>query len=170
MADTNGFPTRPVRDAFGPDPVNQYPVRDPNKELDGETIGRLMMHQLSGMGQTVDLADLIFVGSTQAISYRSEAWNPKRVTIAPFANPGIVRSSAGLYVVTYEEEYPDHKGTAQPCIFRGGTVTVLDNDGARWSWRVVPSNPFSSVVTVYTWKDIAGTWTATDCTLLLTLK
>lgn len=170
MADTNGFPTRPVRDAFGPEPVNAYPVRDPNKELDGETVGRLMLHQLSGVGQTVDLADLVFVGATQVINYRSEAWNPKRQTIAPYAPPGISRTSAGLYVVTYASTYPDHKGDAQPTIFRGGTVTVLDDDASRWSWRVVPTSPFGPSVKVYTWKDIAGVWTATDCTLLLALK
>ena len=166
----NGFPARPVRDDFGPDPSNQYPIRDPNKELDAETTRRLMFHQLSGLGQMNDLAEIIFDGATQVISYRAEAWNPKREAGGLYLPPGIVRNSVGVYTVTYAAQYPDHKSTTIPTMFRAGRCEVLTNDSTPLTTRVTPGTPAGPIVVVRTWKLVATVWTATDGLFDLVLR
>lgn len=147
----NGFPTIPLRDDYGPEPVNQYPVRDPNKELDGESTGRLMFHQLSGLGLMSHLAAVAFDNNNNILSAgadRSEAWNTKRATGAPYAAPIITRPSVGLAVITYLPQYPDHTGAMQPLIIRGGYAVPFENDGVVWNARVLPSYPYTSVCSV----------------------
>jgi S-adenosylmethionine hydrolase len=50
----SGFPIRPSRAAFGPKPVNRRPVRNPAQEMDGPTVGDLLMWQTSGMGDEIE--------------------------------------------------------------------------------------------------------------------
>lgn len=165
----NGFPTRPLREDFGPEPENRYPVRHPAKEFDGETTGRLMFHQLSGLGQMTHLCEVLF-DSAGNVSYRSECWNPKRITGAPFLPPAVTVNGVGHYTVTYAVEYPDHTGVMQPVVFRGGYVDVHGDATGVYAWRVIPQAPFSSIVDVRVYKFSGGAWVATAASQLVVLR
>jgi hypothetical protein len=165
----NGFPTRPLREAFGPEPENQYPVRHPAKEFDGETTGRLMFHQLSGLGQVNDLSEVLF-DSAGNVSYRSECWNPKRLTGAPYLPPVVTALGVGHYSIQYAVEYPDHTGTLQPVVFRGGYVNVHGDAAGVYSTRVLPEAPYSARVEVWVYKWSGAAWVATAATQLVVLR
>jgi hypothetical protein len=159
----NGFPTRQTRDDFGPEPENRFPVRDPTKEMDGETTGRLMMTSLGALGQMLHRAALKFDGATATVVDRWEAWNPKRISGAPFAPPGITRHSAGVYTIAYAASYPDHTGVTQPLVWSGGGYCdVLVIDGAPWTWKLEPIVGALSSMKLHLWKwTFAGSWLAT---------
>jgi len=110
----SGFPTRPLRPAFGPEPKNRFPVRDPERELDGETVGKLMMHQITGSGLTVPRAWFVLNGLavTPVLLSRAEAWNPKGVTDVDFPAPVVARTAQGIFTVTYAATFKDETGVA----------------------------------------------------------
>ena len=45
----NGTVVTPLFSAFGPEPINRFPVRDSARELDGPTIGSLLMWQTASL-------------------------------------------------------------------------------------------------------------------------
>lgn len=101
----SGFPTRPARATFGPKPVNRFAVRDPERELDGPTIGDLMMWQLAGVGVTCPVAwAYISVdgAGVPTITSSGEAWDPDSASV-----PGLTDNGNGSYKVTYAATYHD---------------------------------------------------------------
>ena len=107
----SGFPVRPDRLAFGPKPVNRYPVRDSAKELDGPTVGDLMMWQLAGCGLMVPRAmAIIAIDAFDVATLKSsaEAWDPASAYLPTLAHPGF-----GTFTLTYAATYPDKDGVAQ---------------------------------------------------------
>lgn len=141
-----GFPLKPVRSDFGPEPVNRTPVRSPEKDLDAETIGRLIFHQLTGVGQVAALAVLI-VAADGEIVFRWEAWNRERSTTGPFAPPEIDVTD-GVVTITYPATVPDRKGELQPLVFRGGVGNVQSDARAYFQPGIKPTDPLTSGVTV----------------------
>ena len=142
MAD--GFPTRPTRSSFGPDPVNTRPVRDRERELDGEDIGRLMFHQLAGVGLMVPLVRLRMVADNPPVlTERFEAWNPKLLNTGSFADPTLTREALGIYSIDYPSPIPDHAGTDTNIFFRSalGFCDTDDDDDIRVRARVVVATP-----------------------------
>lgn len=124
----SGLPLRPSRQDYGPDPVNTRPVRDPSRELDGETIGKLMLHQLAGLGAVTARAWLttrIIAGPDVELASRAEGWNPNDVQTSPYTPPTVVRAGPGEYTVDYQSEYPDQDGTLQPLVVSGMAVKIL---------------------------------------------
>lgn len=105
-----GFPTRPTRAAFGPDPVNRYPVRDAEQELDAN-IGRLLFWQTSGMGLVAHRAwlHLDLLNPTPSLLDWAAAWDPRREAAAP----GVGRVAQGDFRITFAAQYPDESGEQQ---------------------------------------------------------
>lgn len=116
----SGFPTRISRSALGQAKVNAKPVKDRSKELVAEE-WNLMRHTAGGLAGVAPQAWLFatFTGPDQiAVTAHREAWDPDAVNAAP----EIERTSAGLYVVTYDATYPDEAGTAVAIQLFGGIV------------------------------------------------
>jgi len=114
-----GFPTRVGRSGYGPDPINSSFPRDPRKQLNGETTGRLMLWQLGGIGLLSPVAFFIF-GYADGTLYgdsHAEAFQPNGG-----AWPSVGRTSTGLYTFGYLATYPDEQGVARPLVLRGGVV------------------------------------------------
>ncbi len=130
MTSPAGFPTRPSRASFGPDPINSRPVRDPAMEFDGEKYGRLMLHQLSGLGvvSAMAWAVLDLLNPTPAILSRAEAWNPNALVNASYPAPVVSRSAAGLYFFEYAASYPDHSGIARTLDLKFAAVCDVSSD------------------------------------------
>jgi len=141
-----GFPLRPVRSDFGPEPVNRTPVRSAEKDLDAETTGRLMFHQLAGLGQVSPLAVLI-IEADGTLSFRWEAWNRERSSTGPYAPPEIDVTD-GVVTITYPASVPDRTGELQPFVFRGGVANVQSDARSYFQPGVKPTNPLTSAVSV----------------------
>ncbi len=106
-----GFPTRPDRGSFGPEMINTRAVRDPRREIDAALLN-LLWHQIAGSGQVVPRVLLHFTAQpSPVIIGRVEAWNPKRLTSAPFVDPGITENATGHYFVDYTSPVEDETGT-----------------------------------------------------------
>lgn len=120
-----GFPTRPTREAFGPDPRNRYPVRDPEQELAAE-IGRLLFWQVSGMGLVVARAwaHVDLLNPTPTVLDWAAAWDPRREA----SPPTIGRVAQGDFRITFAAQYPDESGEQQA--FDVGKVPYGFVDGA----------------------------------------
>lgn len=129
-----GFPNRPVRAEFGPDPVNRRPVRDPEQELDA-SVGRLIMWQLSGLGLTAPRAwvDINCLDPTPAVLDWAAAWDPRRELDAPV----VARTGAGVYTVAFEADYPDESGAATAFELFRPRVWVPGAPGEVWAPNVV---------------------------------
>lgn len=167
-----GFPVRPLRQAFGPEPRNRTPVRNAEFEMDGETVGRLMMHQLAGTGLMVPLARLVILtASTPAITLveRYEAWNPRGLVTSPHGAPALARAAAGDFTITYAAQIPDWSEAAQPLVFQGGVASFVADDTNVYTARVIPTTPASSVVRVRGWQWTAPDWVAADGRFLVLL-
>lgn len=117
-----GFPLRPGRSSFGPDPINARPVRDPRKQLDGETTGRLMFWQLGGLGVAAPLAwiDCSLAGTAVQAQAHAEAFQPRGGSA-----PTVGYTSVGQYTFSYSAQYPDETGTNQPLVLRGGLAVPV---------------------------------------------
>lgn len=164
-----GFPRRAPRQEFGPEPQNRYPVRNPNFEMDAETIGRLLLSTVAGSGLMVALAMVDVVtaaasGGSATVLERHESWNPYYKTAAPFTAPAVTRVSAGVFDIEYPANLPDYSGSLQPVEFAGGVAAYLDNTSTVLMARVIPNAPRSSKVRVRGWLLSGSSQTATDGT------
>jgi hypothetical protein len=103
----SGFPVRPARSAFGPDPENRRPVRNPKLEISAD-IFKLAFWQLAGMGLMVPQAWVYCTisGTTLTLASHAESWDPNQA----LAVPGVTRTSQGLYAVAYPATVPDENG------------------------------------------------------------
>jgi len=144
---TCGAPLRPVRADYGPEPENRFPVREPAKDFDGETMGRLMLHELAASAQVRALAVLL-IAADGSLLYRWESWNVDRKTTGDFAPPVIDVSTPGDVVIEYDANLPDRLGDGQPVVFRGGSANVQSADKAYAQPAVLPTDPLTSTVTV----------------------
>jgi hypothetical protein len=91
--------------------VNRFPVRNPQHELDGPTIGDLIMWQIAGMGvvSPVTFALLtIAAGPSLTLTASGEAWDPDAGSIPTIAYVGV-----GTYTVQYATTYPDKDAITQ---------------------------------------------------------
>lgn len=123
-----GYPLRPSRDDFGPDPENAAPVRDARRQISAE-IFRLAFHQIAGSGLLMPRVMLAFnaqVGPT--IVGRAEAWNPKGLNTGQFADPAITRTGAGNYLVEYPTPVVDEMAVDQPISFVWAMACVINDD------------------------------------------
>lgn len=124
----SGWPLRPDRDTFGPTVVNRSPVRDATREWDA-AIANLVMHQCAGMGLVSPRTALVFSAQVgPVVLARAEAWNPKRQSAAPFTDPGISRTGAGNYLVTYTTPIPDEAGVDQAVSFSWALPIIANAD------------------------------------------
>lgn len=120
-----GFPNRPDLASFGSDAVNTGAVRDPSRALDA-AYWNLMKYQVAGIGLVAWRAHLRFVANTgPTIIARSEAWNPRGLTSAPFADPVITRLATGRYSVVYTSPVVDERGANAALSFAYGTGFVV---------------------------------------------
>jgi hypothetical protein len=112
-----GFPTRTGRSGYGPDPINRRPVTDPRKELDGETIGRLLFWQVGAVGMCLPSAWATFQvnGTALLLVSHAEAFQPRGGS-----GPTLERLSDGVWNFSYAATYPDETGTQQPLVLSAG--------------------------------------------------
>jgi hypothetical protein len=117
----SGFPNRPGLLDFGPETlVDSRAIRNPKTELGAAFFG-LVKSQLAGLGVVAPRAFLSFSASpSPAVLARSEAWNPKALTSAPFANPTLTRAATGSYNVVYTSPVTDAGGAAAALSFAFG--------------------------------------------------
>lgn len=142
-----GFPTRIGRSALGPSKTNQRRVIDPTKEI-SSVEWNLVRWEVAGMAGVVPQAWVFatFTGPDQiAVTAHREAWAPDGTSSAPT----ISRTSAGLYVITYDATYPDENGTAVAIQLFGGTVgpsatTNLNGVASVSSNRIVTVSIFTA--------------------------
>jgi len=168
-----GFPVRPSRDDFGPEPRNRTPVRNAEYEMDGETTGRLLLHQIAGLGLLSSLAELVIATTSSpsiTLLTRKEAWNTRAQVSGPYAPPTLARPSAGVITIAYPSQVPDWSGALQPLSFKGGAAFFLDDNANVYSARVIPSPVASSTVTVRGWVFSGGAFNPSDGTLLVLLR
>lgn len=116
----SGFPTRPSRSAFGPDPVNRTPVSDPEREL-GADVGRLAFWQVSGIGMTA-AKTLAVVEDDGTLLANGEAWDPRRL----LAGPTTDNPATGVYTLEYPATAPNEDGTSTTVALIGATATVQE--------------------------------------------
>jgi len=178
MSDPIGFPLRPLRDAFGPQIQNRYPVRNPKYETDGETIGNMMFGQIVGSGLTAALVWLVIkTTATPSITLisRDEAWNIYANVAGEYAPPTVTRTSAGVIDITYPAQVPDFKGVPRALTFKGGGAFYLDDDATHpLIARVIPdmsggTPAFSSHVKVRGWQLNGAAQNPLDGTFLIGL-
>lgn len=157
-----GFPTRTGRSGFGPDPLNSTFVRDPRKQLDGETIGRLMLWQLGGAGLLLPQCHFSgeYSGGAWVLDTHAEAFQPNGG-----AGPTIARTSAGVYTFAYAATYPDETGEAKPLVLRGG---MANPNGAAVFHGWVALNADKHSGTAYFW-SIQGSTLADPAALFVVL-
>ncbi len=167
-----GFPIRPLRPDFGPEPRNRYPVRNAEHETDGETVGRLMFHQLTGLGLVCDLAQLVVstAALTASLAHREEAWNTRGASSGAYEPPALEMTTEGVFTIQYPTTVPDWSGVLQPLVFRGGAAYVLNNDDGVYQARVIPEAVPSSKVTVRVVKFDGGAWVESYAELLIVLR
>lgn len=108
---SGGFPRRPSLDSFGPQLQDTRVIRNPGAEA-GSDLLNLMRFQLAGAGLMVARAWAVIDGTGGVITLaaHAESWNPKGLTAAPYTPPVAVRTSTGLYTLTYQATYPDDAG------------------------------------------------------------
>jgi hypothetical protein len=125
--------------------------------LDAETVGRLMLDQIAGLGLTAFLAKLVVtITSTPSavLVERLEAWNVYGATTGDYAPPVIARLSAGVFTITYPSEVVNTFGVSTPLVFRDGLASYRATGVTTpLHARVEPTNPASSIVTVRGWND-----------------
>ena len=143
----SGFPVRPDRAAFGPEPINRFAVRDAARELDGPTIGSLMMWQLSGCGIIVPRAMAIIrvdAGDVATLLASAEAWDPKSAYVPLLAHPGV-----GQFTLTYAATYPDKDSLPQATNLVG-SLPLVQNVTTRFPSQALVS-PGGLIVNVAVW-------------------
>lgn len=124
----SGFPNRPDRDSFGPEVENTSPVRNAKRQW-GADIANLVMWQTAGMGLVCPRAALWFSATaTPGILARAEAWNPRRLTTAPFGDPQIEVLGDGDYLITYSTPVVDEQGAAAEIGFLWAHGFTVNND------------------------------------------
>lgn len=121
---SDGFPTRPSRDEFGPDIVDV--VAPPNDEdYVGAARFNLSFWQLAGCSVCTPRAWAV-VSAAGALTAAAEAWDANGQS-APTAS----KEADGHFRLVYDATYPDRGGTAVApnlvgaTISPGGTGTVI---------------------------------------------
>jgi hypothetical protein len=149
-----GFPLRTSRLAFGPKLENTKQVRDPRRQIDGATIGNLMMWQIAASGLMVPTARMVFTvtAGVLALAQHTAAFQPDGG-----AAPVTARTSAGLYTFVYLASYPDEQAEAKPLVFSWGGVRC---EGATFRHGQVTLNPDAVSGTIRIWDNAAA---AQDC-------
>lgn len=131
---SGGFPTRPTRNAFGPERVNDGVPPDADKYVDAETFN-LEHWQTAGLGVVASRAWAVlnWTGSVLELVAAGEAWDPNGTQ----ANPTPARASAGVYTLTYAATYANRLGAAvAPALIAGkASVQALGGD---WAAVAVP--------------------------------
>lgn len=148
---TAGAPLRPTRADFGPEPQNRTVVRDARFEFDGETLGRLLLHQVAAAGQVMPLAVFELDAATPDLGYRWESWNTNRNASGLYTPPAVTAPSATIVRVEYSATVPDRTGALQPLVFRGGIGGAIG--GGKALVQVRPTSPLSSAfqVELFNW-------------------
>lgn len=150
MSNPAGFPVRPSRASFGPEPVNSRPVRDSSREFDGEKYGRLLLFQTAGLGLMSALAWVKLncqVGPV--ILARAESWNPNAATGAPYTAPIATRQAQGHYRLEYAPEYPDHTGVLRALALQGCAPVVQDASGTIKHAQGAVLNPYTVDIRIF---------------------
>lgn len=108
-----GFPTRILRQAFGPLALLSKRVALwPDKEI-GPALQKLVLWQLAGLGLGGSMVWGVFTssGANPTFVAGGSTWRPDDQS---FANPGTkLRSASGSYEIGYSASYADETGASQ---------------------------------------------------------
>jgi hypothetical protein len=98
-------------------------VRDPSRELDGETVGKLMLWQIAGAGVVAAKAWALMTydaSGVPTLTESAEAWDANGAVV-----PTVVDVGVGEVRLEYASTYPDQNGTAVTTNFSGAVPSVL---------------------------------------------
>jgi hypothetical protein len=130
-----GFPVRPSRAAFGPKPIDRFPVRDPAR-YGAANLFDLLYWQVAGLGVAghVGFVTLTSDGTNLSIVSSGEAWDPDGGS-----QPTYSRSAAGTYAIQYAASYLDKDGNTVTTNLLGCIVipqTLISGNSARVTSKV----------------------------------
>lgn len=144
----SGFPNRPIRDTFGPEIEDTFPVTNPKREI-GEGTFNLAWWQSAGSGLVVPRAVLKVdvVAATSATTLAQMlAWDPNQNL--PLLTWAYV--STGNYDITFASQYADQTGTLRTLILSFGTAFVIDTaDEDDHRARCIVTGPNTATVRVF---------------------
>lgn len=155
----SGYPTRPTRSAFGPVPVNRYPVRDPSREVDGPTVGDLMLWTIAGSGVVVPQAWAVvrvIAGPDWELVASAETWDANGAVV-----PTILRTGVGTGTITYASTYPDKDAVDIATNFLGVAIDEQVLVTTKEARAQVNANPYVVDVALFL-SGIADDWTTGD--------
>ncbi len=114
-----GFPTRPIRDSFGPTLENEAPVTNPKREI-GQNTFNLAWWQVAGMSQVCPRAVIKaeVSGGVVTTQYQGLSFDPH----SSVPDIAFVYISAGRYSFAFDSQYPDEQGTMINLSLIGGAV------------------------------------------------
>jgi hypothetical protein len=159
----SGFPRRPSRKTFGPTFKNERPVRNPETQASAELVN-LLAFQVAGGGLMVPRAWVIFDATggpaDPPIIAGAQSWNPDGNTTPEYAPPVIARTSAGLYTINYNSDYPDENGELVPI----GILTAFGRPVESANVRHVACTLSGGIITARLRESDLGTgaWTSVD--------
>jgi hypothetical protein len=117
-----GFPTRPNRDTFGPDYVDERAVQDATKEI-AAAIFNLLFHQLAGIGKVVPRAVLVCTVGGSAVTTANQllAWDPNdELSTLTWTYNG-----AGDFSIAFASQYEDEAGNDVNLSLIGGAAFAM---------------------------------------------
>ena len=117
-----GFPTRPNRDAFGPDYEDERPVQDVKREV-GASIFNLLFHQVAGLGRVAPKAVLIctYAAGVVTTAYQMLAFDPNsELSLLTWVYVG-----AGNYQFAFASQYADEQGNLTNLSLIGGAAFAM---------------------------------------------
>lgn len=113
----SGFPSRPGRNAFGPEFENATPIRNPKQNVGAEFMN-LASWQLAGAGLVIPraLVKCRVSGAAITVSWQNLSWDPK----GELALITAVYLGAGDYRLEFAANYADETGVPVPFDLVGG--------------------------------------------------
>lgn len=122
------FPKRYTRDALGPKLRNQYPVENPETDVDAAALNALFW-SATGAQLMVPRASLVaeWDGGSSAFTvfHQEEAWNPSRDQL----HPELERDDPGTYHYTFAPTYLDEDGTEVSTVLIAADAKVVLQPG-----------------------------------------
>jgi len=135
------LPNAQTYEGLGGELVDLAPVVDPTTDLPAEAMNELRS-DAAAMTRTAARAVVVFTaGAVPAVTMHDAVWGN-----TPGVKPTVVRSMAGVYVVTWPASVTDARGVSRGVALRAG----LAGSGTA-GWIPTAAKTASNAFTVMTW-------------------